>query len=929
MIRKKALSAVGIETGEKSIVSILLAQSVFLGIFFGAFDISAHSLFLSIFDEKMMAIAYIASGLVGILLTVAYIVFQTKMKFKISTTLNLTVVTILSLLLWLTLVIVKTNWAVFLVFTFLCPLNILAVLGFWETAGSLLKKRYFRLIDSGLVVGIIIICFTIPALLTFNLRLHNILFISVFSIIIVAVIQIFIAGKENIAIEKRNKEKSVFNDKFTKTLGTFIVLSVITACFVQYSFLAITRLQYPTEVGMAKFLGIFTGSVMIFTLLVKLFVFPYFIRHYGLKTCLIAAPILMAVFTAGAIIIGTTMGYTPEAQTGFFVFFILLALGRFFSKLLKDSIELSSLKVIYQTIDEKTESALNSFVNPIALLLSGLILAGMGILSFIKIIHFSWALLIFLIIWGFVAIMLYSEYKKSIRQTLENKNPLSNTAEKEDNKQLMEDFPEKQEHITTDSKSGNENIIATHGTVNEIKMPKTANILRLLRDNSIETKRLGILLIGKFKIKEMISEVCACLNIKKLELDAYSVLDAFGNDAEKELEEFFLASSGNLDTSKIVLRLIGNQKTTESKSFLFSRLWSNSRQLKEIAAKHLADSDFKPTPEEKDKLHQIISETIGIIIWNLAAQLSIEEHANKPSCDAIISETDRQTDYLFDLLSVTYGKSPIEKIRENLENETIETVNHVLEMIDIVIDEVIKQKLVMLVDAVSPEVKLKKLYRFYPVSIQDFKNTVEDLINRDYNLLGIWTKACALRCVKELEEKTIIQSAAALMFSPEEILREEAVRVITKTDTVLYESVSMRLPESSKIKLDKIANGEILEEEMLFEKTSFLRKNFNSIPEDKLLTLAAHLKYYKDFATLCSENPENVIIWHCSNDNTKKMIVHYEGKLNEKKNNNKINSNNQSFYALPITAVYDFNFHYPECSMEILKLTSYIKNLNG
>jgi hypothetical protein len=332
----------------------------------------------------------------------------------------------------------------------------------------------------------------------------------------------------------------------------------------------------------------------------------------------------------------------------------------------------------------------------------------------------------------------------------------------------------------------------------------------------------------------------------------------------------------------------------------------------------LIDSDFKPTQEEKDKLHQIISETIGVITWNLAAQLSIEKHADKFLRDAIISETDRQKDYLLDLLLVTYGKISIEKSQENLENETIETVDRVLEMKDIAIDEDIKQKFAILVDIASPETKLKKLYRFYPIDIQVFSNMIEDLINRDYNLIGIWTKVCALRCVKELEDEAVIQSAVALMFSPEEILQEEAVRVIAKIDTVLYRDVSMRLPESSKAKLDKVANGEISKEEMLFEKTSFLHKNFNSIPEDKLLTLSAQLKYYKDFATLYSDNPENVIICSCSNDNAKKMIVHYEGKLNEKK----INSENQSFYVLPMDAVYDFDFHYPECSEEILKLMS-------
>ena len=52
-------------------------------------------------------------------------------------------------------------------------------------------------------------------------------------------------------------------------MGIFIALSVVTAFFVQYSFMAVTREQYPAEEDMARFLGIFTGSMMIFTLLIK------------------------------------------------------------------------------------------------------------------------------------------------------------------------------------------------------------------------------------------------------------------------------------------------------------------------------------------------------------------------------------------------------------------------------------------------------------------------------------------------------------------------------------------------------------------------------------------------------------------------------------------------------------------------------------
>jgi hypothetical protein len=117
------------------------------------------------------------------------------------------------------------------------------------------------------------------------------------------------------------------------------------------------------------------------------------------------------------------MGYTPGSTIGFFIFFLLLALSRLFSKSLEDSIESPSFKVIYQTVDEKirydVQSGINVTVNEIAALLSGLLLTGLGVLSFIKLIHFSWVLFTISLMWIFVAFRLYSEYRKSIRKALE------------------------------------------------------------------------------------------------------------------------------------------------------------------------------------------------------------------------------------------------------------------------------------------------------------------------------------------------------------------------------------------------------------------------------------------------------------------------------------------------------------------------------
>ena len=85
-------------------VSMLLAQALFLGIFIGAFDISAHSLFLAIFDEKMLAKGYMVSGFAGIILLSLYFFLQARMKFRNFEFLNLIAVAAITLFLWISLV---------------------------------------------------------------------------------------------------------------------------------------------------------------------------------------------------------------------------------------------------------------------------------------------------------------------------------------------------------------------------------------------------------------------------------------------------------------------------------------------------------------------------------------------------------------------------------------------------------------------------------------------------------------------------------------------------------------------------------------------------------------------------------------------------------------------------------------------------------
>jgi AAA family ATP:ADP antiporter len=983
---------------------MLLAQSVFLGIFFGAFDISAHSLFLSIFDEKMMARGYVVSGMAGIILTSLYTALQTRMHFRSFAILNLIFVTSLTLLLWILLLLNPARWVVFLVFIMLGPLNILAMLGFWGTTGRLFTlrqgKRLFGLIDAGMVVGIILSCYAIPVLLTFNFEAHNILIISAAAVLTGSVLQIIIGrrfklgtGNEEDRNETKQQKRSVASlvrsDSYIRVIAIFIALSVMTAFFVQYSFMAVTREQYPAEADMARFLGLFTGSMMIFTLLIKLLVFSYLIKNYGLRTCLAVSPVLVAAFTLVAILIGMLMGFTP-ATNGFMLFFMLLAMSRLFSKSLKDSIESPSFKVIYQTVDEKmrfeVQSAMDGTVNEISALSSGLILAGLGILSFIKLIHFSWVLFIITIIWVFVAVKLYTQYRKSIRKALEfgREEVVSDTLQQgitginsmfsaelvfadnyldlisgdyscfdtnrdrnflktildhsENNKDLSlvpslnriasnesieEEIRHRSAQIADDltryfnNQQSADKLFLAKKILADSRQPQTTQILRLLRDNTIESKELAILMIGKFRLIDMLPEVCECLNIKGLEVQATNVLRSFGNTAREELSRFFMAVSGNIIISKTILQILGKDCSSENQEFLFARLWSGSRLLRESALESLIKCNYKVREDEKDRLHQMISEVIGIIVWNISARVSLARKNDTFLGEQLNSETARWINFLFKLLSITYDSGSVEKIRENLESETVESVNFALEMIDLVVDESIKPKLVPLLDVIPDEDKVKALYQFYPGEIHEYGKLIEDILNRDYNILGVWIRACAIRNIGKIENTNLVESLIALLFSPEQILQEETARLLSKADKDLYTSASVRLPENVKNKLDAIINRERPDGEMLYEKVKFLSECFPGLSKEDLLLPAEYLIYMKEINSADIKLPEGFILWQVVSGKPGKIVKIVRGTID--KNEATVVSEGYDFlYLMPLKKIKEYNFKFPERSEEII-----------
>jgi hypothetical protein len=452
----------------------------------------------------------------------------------------------------------------------------------------------------------------------------------------------------------------------------------------------------------------------------------------------------------------------------------------------------------------------------------------------------------------------------------------------------------------------------------ETRTPQTSEILKLLKINSIESKKLAICMIGKYKLTDMLHEVADNLNIPGLEVDSASVLLSFRKEVGNELKQLYLKSSGNINSSKAILRILYKTGVQENITFLYERLWSNSKEIKELALDCLIDCSFKVPAEDKGRINQLINEICGLVVWIFSVQMYLKKAGNEFLKKSLNEEIIFWKKFLFNLLFITFDSGIIQNVRNESSDEETEIGVFSPELFNIIFDEPGKQLMGLSHRSLSDIKKLKRLNKLFPGEIPDFQNLDEDLLNRSYNQITIWTRACTLRGIKTIENKNLSESVVALIFSPEEILREEAAKLLARSSRELYLSVSQRIPVSVKYRLDKIINNEADEKELLFEKTVFLSSLFPEIPMEKLLFLAKEMMYIKQSPEEYPHNSAGVIVWTLSPELTNTEVkVFFEDDQDFK---SITPPHEKSFlYLLSLKTVEEFHYLFPEHSFSVLK----------
>ncbi len=319
-------------------------------------------------------------------------------------------------------------------------------------------------------------------------------------------------------------------------------------------------------------------------------------------------------------------------------------------------------------------------------------------------------------------------------------------------------------------------------------------LLELLRDQNVDVKRHAIITARKVKRKETWPLLIELLGNKTFTYDASSALIESGEAVLQSLENAFHRSGQSQSVMLKIISIISQIDLPESHDMLWKKIDFPDRKIVRQILLTFKEKNFRASTSETGHLNDVLSDEIGKAIWNLAAidELS-DNNYNEPLKKALANEVESNFSMIYIILSMLYDSESIELVKENIEARTSEGNTFALELLDIFISPDLKPKLFPLLDDIETQEKLIKLQHFYPRQSYDEATTYNFLLNRDYNNINRWTKACALYALKYSKKDEVINSIIAQMFNPDNLLSELAASIIIEDNKKIYESITERL----------------------------------------------------------------------------------------------------------------------------------------
>lgn len=437
-MKRNALAFLGVKPEEQGQVWLMLATGFFFGIFIATYQVTAESLFLNKLSNKL-DLAFLVSGVLGIVSTLVFTFFQNRLKFVTLTIGSIVLIIVATFSIYYFYHFADEGVQDITLFIMYClagPITAILLLCYWGIFGRLFNfkqsKRIIGWIDTGQLIAIIMANFLIPATAALFPDTSNYLIVCNVSIVGSLICLILIASKYTLTrintdatVREETRFGKILGDRYIRLLSIFLVVSMVTFSFNQFTFQTLLNKQYPDQRDLTNFLAYFNGTIYALSLLMQLFVNDRILGTYGIRVSLFVLPVVVALLSIGSVLSGVFLGYDAllSPQT-YIYFFLFVAVTRLFNSMLKDSLESPIYKLLFIPLDSRfrfsIQTKVEGVVNESGRFLAGLFIFLFGLVPFFKILWIPILVLGLILVYYKVIQNLYQEYKEKIKSKLEH-----------------------------------------------------------------------------------------------------------------------------------------------------------------------------------------------------------------------------------------------------------------------------------------------------------------------------------------------------------------------------------------------------------------------------------------------------------------------------------------------------------------------------
>lgn len=369
----------------------------------------------------------------------------------------------------------------------------------------------------------------------------------------------------------------------------------------------------------------------------------------------------------------------------------------------------------------------------------------------------------------------------------------------------------------------------------------------LLRESNPRVRKSALLTAGTIKLTQYWMLLIENLSLPSFANVASSGLQYIGENVIPTLDLAFYKTGQNLQTKIRIIQVyskIGGDKAIE---VLWNKINYPDRKVVSESLLALRNLGYIAKGERASKIKQLLMQEIALCAWKIAALDEINEHSHPtPLYQALIEEIEENDENIFMLLSLIYHQASVKLVEENIKSRTVEGVLYAIELLDVFVDDELKPMLVPLLDQISIAEKIEKLQVQFPRESYDEKTILFHLINKDYNEINRWTKACAINKLLSIKDLKVTDTLIANLFNPDKLIREITAHVIYSISPSTFQSLSLRISERHRKELDALifSTKATKWKTLMFTKVAFLKSIpvFSNISGALLAIMADHIE---------------------------------------------------------------------------------------